>query len=144
MRLNDDMPQIDGETLWLHGQVIEKEDLLGKPTLFHFWSISCDECKIALPKINQLKGDYQEDLNMIAIHMPRSEDDLSIDIVESVSKAYEIFHPIVIDNDHFLTDLFSVNYVPAYFVFDASGKLRYYQSGSSNIRTLIRRIERLI
>jgi len=144
MRLSDNMPQLDGATHWLHGRVIEKEDLLGKPTLFHFWSVSCEECKIALPQINQLKDDYQGSLNMVAIHMPRLEDDLSTDLVESVAKEYEITHPINIDNDHFLTDQFSVNYVPAYFVFDDNGKLRYYQSGRSGIRTLIRRIERLI
>ena len=145
MRLGDNMPQLDGATHWINGRVIEQDDLLGKPTLIHFWSISCDDCKIALPQINQLKDHYRETLNVIAVHMTRTEDDLFIDVVENVADEYDILHPIYIDNDHFLTDLFNVNYVPAYFIFDDIGKLRYYQqSGSSSIRTLTRRIERLV
>src|SRR5690625_1020798 len=114
MRLSDNMPQLDGATHWLHGRVIEKEDLLGKPTLFHFWSVSCEECKIALPQINQLKDDYQGSLNMVAIHMPRLEDDLSTDLVESVAKEYEITHPI---KDRKSTRLNSSHVAISYAVF---------------------------
>lgn len=144
MRLNEKMPQLNGATIWLNSGIIGTDDLIGKPTLFHFWSVSCDMCKGAFPQINQLRDDYRGKLNVIAVHMPRSSDDLNMDVVEDVAKEYDIIHPINIDNDHRLTDLFSVNYVPAYFIFDEMGKLTYYQSGNSSIRTVLRRIDRLI
>jgi len=144
MRLGNNMPNLDGGTNWLNSGIVETEDLIGKPTLFHFWSVSCDMCKIALPHINQLSDRYQGRLHVIAVHMPRSNDDTNIKVIENTAKEYGILHPVSIDNDHILTNLFSVNYVPAYFVFDDVGKLRYYQSGNSSTRTLLRRIERLI
>lgn len=144
MRLNTRMPELDGATAWLNGGVSKREDLMGKLTLFHFWSVSCDMCKTALPSINELYDIHRVKLQVIAVHIPRSEDDLSMSVVEDAVADYHLIHPIFIDNDHMLTDLFSVKEIPAYFLFDQSGRLRYYQSGKSSTGTLSRRIERLI
>ncbi len=144
MRLRDNMPQLDGATHWLNSGHITKGDLVGKPTLFHFWSVSCDLCKIALPEINQLRDHYRGRLNVIGVHMPRSDEDLYLEEVKDVARDYEILHPIYVDNDHILTDIFSVRYVPAYFIFDEIGKLRHYQSGDSTIKMLLKRIDRLM
>lgn len=144
MRLRDDMPRLNGATDWLNCEAVQREELIGEPTLIHFWSISCNECKIALPHISQLRDEYYGRLNVIAVHMPRSTEDLYLEDVEKVARAYDISEPIYIDNDHILTDKFTVRYVPAYFVFDADGKLRYLQSGDSSIKMLLKRIERLI
>lgn len=144
MRLRDHMPQLNGAAHWINSSMIQKEDLIGKPTLFHFWSVSCDLCKIALPRINQLRDENLGRLNVIGVHMPRSKEDLYLSDIESVASAYDLTQPIYVDNDHILTDLFSVRYVPAYFVFDAEGRLRHFQSGESSIKMLFKRIDRLI
>ena len=144
MRLRENMPQLDGATDWLNSSIIQKEDLMGKPTLFHFWSISCDQCKIALLHINQLRNEYRGKLNVIAVHMPRSNEDLDLEDIGNVAREYGISQPIFVDNNHILTDMFAVNYVPAYFIFDEMGKLRHFQSGDSSIRMLLKRIDRLI
>lgn len=144
MRLRDHLPQLDGATDWLNSGILKKEDLIGKPILFHFWSISCDLCKVALPQINQLRDHYRGRLHVIAVHMPRSKEDLYLDDVENMARKYDIMHPIYVDHDDVLTDKFSVRYVPAYFLFDEEGKLRHYQSGDNTIRMLTKRIDRLI
>lgn len=144
MRLRESMPRLDEATHWLNSGTIQKEDLIGKPTLFHFWSVSCDLCKNVLPQINQLRDDYHGRLNVIAVHMPRSNEDLYLEDVKNVARDYGISQPIYVDNNHRLTDRLGVNYVPAYFVFDEMGKLRHLQSGESTIRMLLKRIQRLI
>ena len=67
-------------TEWLNGEVT-KDQLIGeKPTLIHFWSISCHLCKEAMPQVNEFRDQYKDKLNVVAVHMPRSENDLDLKI----------------------------------------------------------------
>ena len=55
MKLRDEMPELEGATKWLNSNEIKKSDLIGdKPTLVHFWSVSCGLCKEAMPNVNRL------------------------------------------------------------------------------------------
>ncbi|MBH0162956.1 redoxin domain-containing protein [Fictibacillus sp. 26RED30] len=144
MRLRSDMPELSGATQWINGEV-SKSDLIGnKPTLIHFWSVSCGLCKDAMPNINQFRDDYKDELNVIAVHMPRSEKDLDIDQIKEVAAEHDITQPIFVDNDHALTDAFENEYVPAYYVFDAEGKLRHYQAGGDGMKMLTKRVNRVL
>lgn len=144
MRLRSDMPELSGATQWINGEV-SKSDLIGnKPTLIHFWSVSCGLCKDAMPNINQFRDDYKDELNVIAVHMPRSEKDLDIDQIKKVAAEHDITQPIFVDNDHALTDAFENEYVPAYYVFDAEGKLRHYQAGGDGMKMLTKRVNRVL
>ncbi|WP_198769275.1 TlpA disulfide reductase family protein [Fictibacillus halophilus] len=144
MRLRSDMPELNGATQWINGEVT-KSDLIGnKPTLIHFWSVSCGLCKDAMPNINQFRDDYKDELNVIAVHMPRSEKDLDIDQIKEVAAEHDITQPIFVDNDHALTDAFENEYVPAYYVFDAEGKLRHYQAGGDGMKMLTKRVNRVL
>jgi thiol-disulfide isomerase/thioredoxin len=144
MRLRSDMPELSGATEWINGE-ISKSDLVGdKPTLIHFWSVSCGLCKEAMPSINQFRDDYKDELNVIAVHMPRSEKDLDIAQIKEVAEEHDITQPIFVDNDHALTDAFENEYVPAYYVFDAEGKLRHYQAGGDGMKMLTKRVNRVL
>ncbi|MBH0171380.1 MAG: TlpA disulfide reductase family protein [Bacillota bacterium] len=144
MRLRSDMPELNGATQWINGEV-SKSDLIGnKPTLIHFWSVSCGLCKDAMPNINQFRDDYKDELNVIAVHMPRSEKDLDIEQIKEVAAEHDITQPIFVDNDHALTDAFENEYVPAYYVFDAEGKLRHYQAGGDGMKMLTKRVNRVL
>jgi thiol-disulfide isomerase/thioredoxin len=138
------MPELSGATEWINGEV-SKSDLIGdKPTLIHFWSVSCGLCKEAMPSINQFRDDYKDELNVIAVHMPRSEKDLDIAQIKEVAAEHDITQPIFVDNDHALTDAFENEYVPAYYVFDAEGKLRHYQAGGDGMKMLTKRVNRVL
>lgn len=144
MKLRTPMPELIGATQWLNGEVT-REDLVGeKPTLFHFWSISCGLCKEAMPNVNEFRDQYQDQLNVIAVHMPRSEKDLDIVEIEKVAKEHGITQPIFIDSDHKLTDAFENKYVPAYYVFDNEGQLRHFQAGGGGMKMLTKRVNRVL
>ncbi|WP_044747919.1 TlpA family protein disulfide reductase [Bacillus alveayuensis] len=143
MKLRDEMPELTGATEWINGEVT-KADLLGKPTLIHFWSVSCYLCKEAMPEVNELRDEYDDELNVVAVHMPRSEDDLDINVIRQMALAHDIIQPIFVDNEHKLTDAFENKYVPAYYVFDAEGKLRHFQAGGSGMAMLRKRIDRVL
>ncbi|HLQ74010.1 MAG TPA: redoxin domain-containing protein [Bacillota bacterium] len=145
MRLRDQMPELDGATKWLNSDPIKKEDLVGeKPTLFHYWSVSCELCKNAMPNINIFRDDYKDKLNVIAVHMPRSEKDLDVDQVVEVAAEHDITQPIFVDNTHALTDAFANEHVPAYYVFDKEGQLRHFQAGDGGMKMLEKRVNRVL
>jgi thiol-disulfide isomerase/thioredoxin len=144
MRLRDEMPELNGAAEWINGEVTKNELVGNKPTLIHFWSVSCGLCKEAMPNINQFRDDYKDELNVVAVHMPRSESDLDIDAVKETAKEHDITQPIFVDNDHTLTDAFENQYVPAYYVFDAEGKLRHFQAGGDGMKMLTKRVNRVL
>ena len=143
MKLREEMPELTGAAGWLNGEVT-KEELQGRPTLIHFWSVSCGLCKEAMPEINEFRDEYEDELNVIAVHMPRSENDLDVAVIEAMAMGHDISQPIFIDSEHKLTDAFENKYVPAYYVFDAEGKLRHFQAGGSGMNMLRKRVNRVI
>ncbi|MBP3041505.1 TlpA family protein disulfide reductase [Bacillaceae bacterium Marseille-Q3522] len=144
MKLREQMPELEGATAWLNGEVT-KDQLVGeKPTLIHFWSVSCHLCKEAMPHVNEFRDQYKDKLNVVAVHMPRSEDDLDIEQIKKVAADHGITQPIFVDNSHKLTDAFENQYVPAYYVFDKDGKLRHFQAGGSGMKMLQKRVNRVL
>ncbi|GGE45303.1 thiol-disulfide oxidoreductase YkuV [Pullulanibacillus camelliae] len=144
MRIKDKMPELEGATTWLNGEVT-KDELIGeKPTLIHFWSVSCGLCKEAMPKVNAFREDFKDQLNVVAVHMPRSEKDLDIEQIKTIAEEHDITQPIFVDNEHKLTDAFENQYVPAYYVFDAEGNLRHFQAGGDGMKLLTKRVNRVL
>ena len=144
MKLREPMPELNGATAWLNGEVTRSELVGEKPTLIHFWSISCHLCKEAMPQVNQFRDEYKGKLNVVAVHMPRSEDDLNLDEIKKVAEEHGITQPIFVDSEHKLTDTFENQYVPAYYVFDKEGNLRHFQAGGSGMKMLEKRVNRVL
>ncbi|UCZ51893.1 TlpA family protein disulfide reductase [Bacillus shivajii] len=144
MKLRTPMPELEGATEGLNGQV-NRDELVGdKPTLIHFWSISCGLCKEAMPNVNEFRDEYKDKLNVIAVHMPRSEKDLNLEEIKSVAAEHDISQPIFVDSEHKLTDAFENQYVPSYYVFDEEGKLRHFQAGGGGMKMLRKRVNRVL
>ncbi|MBW8348708.1 TlpA family protein disulfide reductase [Bacillus sp. IITD106] len=144
MKLREPMPELVGATEWLNGQVT-KDELIGeKPTLFHFWSISCHLCKEAMPQVNQFRDDFKDKLNVVAVHMPRSENDLDLEEIKKVASEHGITQPIFVDSELKFADALENQYVPAYYVFDKEGKLRHFQAGGGGMKMLEKRVNRVL
>jgi thiol-disulfide isomerase/thioredoxin len=144
MKLREPMPELTGATATLNGEVTRDQLIGEKPTLIHFWSVSCHLCKEAMPQVNEFRDRYKDKLNVVAVHMPRSENDLDIELVKKVAEEHGITQPILVDNEHKITDAFENQYVPAYYVFDAEGKLRHFQAGGSGMKMLEKRVNRVL
>lgn len=144
MKLRAPMPALDGATHTLNDALV-REDLIGDaPTLIHSWSVSCYLCKEAMPLVNGLRDEYDDRLNVVAVHMPRSEEDLDLGLIEKTAESHDIIQPILVDNNHAITDAFENKYVPAYYVFDKTGVLRHFQAGGSGMEMLRKRLERVL
>ncbi len=142
MRLRTPMPEIKGVTKWVNGEV-SQETLADKPVLVHFWSISCHMCKASFPEVKQMREDHPE-LEMIGIHMPRSEKDTDIDAVLETIEKYGLEHPQAIDNEHNVVDAFENEFVPAFYLFDRKGVLRHRSAGEKALSMLKKPLERVL
>lgn len=138
------MPELIGETYWLNGAVTKGELVGEKPTIIHFWSVSCELCTEAMPELNRLRNKYKNSLNVVAVHMPRTKGDKDLEEIESAVKRYGMNQPVFVDGALNLTKQFGNRFVPAYYLFDKNGRLRHVQAGGGGINLLDIRIRRLL
>jgi thiol-disulfide isomerase/thioredoxin len=143
--MDSQMPALKGGTNWFNSEPITNEQLAGHPTLIHFWAISCHMCKESLPEITKWIEKYgPQGLKVVAIHMPRQESDTNVDDVKKAIDEYEVKQPCVVDNWHEITDAFENKYVPAFYLFDAEGKLRDFKAGEKAPKMVEPAIERVL
>jgi thiol-disulfide isomerase/thioredoxin len=148
MRIGTQMPSLDGATEWFGGtQAHAEAESKNRPTLVHFWSVSCGICKENMPRVGEWrdeKGD--EGLRVIAVHMPRYEADTDVEAVREAISKYNIKEPCAVDNQHKLRDAFGneQGYVPAYYLFDAEGKLKSFAAGERGLNMLASALERVL
>ena len=143
MRIGDEMPNFEGATGFLNGEVnLEK----GKPVLVHFWAVSCGICKDKMPQLREIVKNYgQLGLQTVAIHMPRYEADTNSDAVTQTISEQGIMEVCAIDNQHKLKDAFlnEQGWVPVYYLFDAEGKLKTRVAGEFGIGVLKGALEKM-
>jgi len=147
MRIGTELPQFEGATEWINGTAQAIESVKGSPTLVHFWSVSCGICKDNMPRVSEWRDKYREQgLQVIAVHMPRYPADLDGETVRAAVAEHNLLEPCAIDNDHKLRDAFNneQGYVPAYYLFDAEGKLRSFAAGERGLDMLSAAMNRVL
>lgn len=147
MRIGDAMPSLEGATTWFNGSLENtKETIKEKPTLVHFWAVSCGICKDKMPQLNEIKKKYGAlGLKTVAVHMPRYEADTDLDLVAEAIAANHITEPTAVDSLHKLKDAFlnEQGWVPVYYLFDAEGKLKTRAAGEFGISVLQTALDKL-
>lgn len=148
MRIGTEMPSFEAATDWISGSADDTlTTIKGRPTLVHFWAVSCGICKMNMERVAEWRERYKDDgLRVIAIHMPRYPADTNLDLVRDAIATHEITEPCAVDNMHGLRDAFQNDqgYVPAYYLFDAEGKLRGYAAGERGLGMLSGALDRAI
>lgn len=144
LRTGTPLPELLGATEWVNG-VAHNADLLGKPVLVHFWAMSCHICHDNMPTIQEWRKKYEaQGLQLVAVHMPRQEEDMNVEQVKKAILEMGIEEPCAIDNAHTLGETFQNQYWPAYFLFDKEGLLRGRSAGDAGITLLAGTLNRLM
>jgi thiol-disulfide isomerase/thioredoxin len=142
------MPSLEGATEWMNATGAHAaHEVEGHPTLVHFWSVSCGVCKENLPRVAQWREERgAQGLRVVAVHMPRYEADADTELVRDAVTEYDITEPCAVDNEHKLRDAFQneQGYVPAYYLFDAEGKLRCFAAGERGFSMVAASLERIL
>jgi len=148
MRIGTEMPPLEGATEWFNATGARASaEAEGHPTLVHFWSVSCGICKENLPRVARWREERRAaGLRVVAVHMPRYEADTDAEAVREAVALFGITEPCAVDNEHKLKDAFQNEhgYVPAYYLFDAEGKLRCFAAGERGLSMIGPALERLL
>ena len=148
LRIGTEMPSLEGATEWFNATGAHAEaEAKGHPTLVHFWAVSCGICKENMPRVAEWRdGRAAEGLRVIAVHMPRYEPDTDVEAVRGAVATYNITEPCAVDNEHRLRDAFQneQGYVPAYYLFDAEGRLRGFAAGERGLSMIGAALERVL
>ncbi len=143
LRLGAPMPSLAGASQWVNG-TLDEAALAGKPVLVHFWAVGCHICHENMPTINSWRDEYgAKGLVTIAIHVPRSEEEMDVEQVIAQAQQMSITELLGIDNTHDVNDLFQNEFVPAYFLFDNEGKLAGRAAGYNGLKLTEPRLQQL-
>jgi thiol-disulfide isomerase/thioredoxin len=145
LRMRSRLPSFDGAVRWINEEPAE-DVLAGKPVLVHFWSISCYICHDVAQQIASWRKKYAtHGLQLIAVHQPRSPEELDVESVIADAKGpMHITHPMAIDNEHAIVERFENQFVPAYYLFDREHRLRHFQAGDKGYDRIEAAIERTL
>lgn len=144
LRLDTPMPSLRPVHRWLNGGPVREPELRGRPVLVHFWALSCPTCKEQFPRLAEWQARFPE-LQMVSIHTPLSVEDMNDDGVMDAVAAFDLEMPVALDGDDgALADAFHIQVLPAFFVFDAEGRLRLYHAGPAALEPVGRALERLM
>ena len=112
-------PPLTGQTLT--GEMFDLTNLQGRSVLVHFWATWCPVCRLESGTIDSLAGDYP----LITIAMQSGS--------EAVIRQYlaenELSFPVISDPDGRLASHWGVRGVPATFIIDAQGNIRFVEVG---------------
>jgi thiol-disulfide isomerase/thioredoxin len=142
MKYREKMPALVGATSWINGELTQ-EELIGKPTLVYFWSISCMQCQSLMPKVKVLMDNALDRINIVLVHMPRNNFEKDTDYINDYIQEYGINTPVFVDTDYKLSNAYENPFTPAFYLFDKDGKLHHFQTGGSQFFLLLKRINRL-
>ncbi|MCW5970814.1 MAG: redoxin domain-containing protein [Blastocatellales bacterium] len=148
IRIGTQMPSFEGATEWINrDREAALAETKGQPTLVHFWSLSCGLCKENLPRVAAWRDEKRDlGLRVIAVHMPRYPQDVNPEGVRESIANYNISEACAVDDEHKLRDAFGNDqgWVPAYYFFDAEGKLRGFAAGEKGLNIIAPTIDRVL
>ena len=140
LRVGTPLPDLSDATIWLNTNEPNATVVVpcGVPILVHFWAVSCSVCHMNMPSLRSLLADNVElNLMPIAIHMPRSSNDLDIIKVHDTCLKLGIDEPCAIDNDHILGNRFESGGIwPIYYLFGTDGRLKRRAIGDFGISVM--------
>lgn len=100
-------------------------DLKGKVVLVDFWASWCAPCKESFPTMNDLQKRYgPQGLIIIAVNVDENNSDM-VDFLKKHSASFAV----VRDAAQKLVDKVDISTMPASFLIDSSGKVRFTHSG---------------
>ena len=157
MKVGLQLPSFTGATDWLnlerpnatnHDRLEAlKRESKGRPILLHFWSLSADTANINLAQIADWRDRRKrEGLRVIAVHSPQSETEKKQRAVRDAVERFNLIEPCALDNEHKIRAEVGdeAKSLPAYFLFDIDGTLRYSSGGVESLERLEDELDELL
>ena len=112
-------PAIDAVTL--NGEPFSLQQFRGEPAVVHFWASWCPICELEQGMVDSVA----RDIPMITVAMQSG----SPDEVRDYLKQQDVAYPVVNDEVSWLSSQYGVKAVPASFILDSEGRVRFSTRG---------------
>ncbi|VUS57436.1 cytochrome c biogenesis protein/redoxin [Klebsiella spallanzanii] len=140
-----EMPALDGGSAWINSQPLSHSALKGKVVLIDFWTRDCINCQHTLPYVREWANKYRAaGLVVVGVHTPEYPWERSLPALREAVTKWQLTYPIVADNGYAIWNAFGNQYWPAYYLFDAKGKLRYTAFGEGDYVQQEKMIQQLL
>lgn len=110
----------------LSGETVRLNDLKGQVVLVNLWATWCPPCKAEMPVIDAFYKAHQA-AGFTTLMVNMQEDGTT---VSDFIKANGLSFPVLLDGQGELMNLYGVRGLPATFILDRNGQVRYIQSGA--------------
>jgi len=107
--------------IMLDGKPVELKTFAGQPVLVHFWAAWCPVCRLEQNSINALARDAA----VITVAMQSG----ASGTVEQYLRNESLSFPVLNDPEGMIATQWGVHAVPASFIVDGSGQIRYVEIG---------------
>ncbi len=111
----------------LNGNMVRLSELRGQKAVFiNFWATWCPPCRLEMPTMENAYQEYQaRGLEILAI----SIDTGPKDVIRNFMQEYGLTFPILLDPEGEVMHLYRIFSIPASFLIDKAGIIRYKELG---------------
>ncbi|WP_454715514.1 redoxin domain-containing protein [Caulobacter segnis] len=130
---------------WLNGPALDAAALHGRVVVVCFWTYSCINSLRVLPYLRAWQTRYGErGLTVVGVHTPEFAFETEPLNVRQAVKDLDVKFPVVLDSDRRIWSAFSNNAWPAFYVIDASGRVRGHVDGEGRYDQIERLVQKLL
>jgi thiol-disulfide isomerase/thioredoxin len=145
LRLEGELPALDGAIEWLNSAPLTASRLRGKVVLVEFWTYSCINWRRTLPYVRAWSEKYKDHgLVVIGVHTPEFEFEKQLDNVREATSEMRIEYPVAVDSNYAIWRAFRNEYWPALYFIDAQGHIRHHQFGEGDYAQSERVLQELL
>lgn len=139
------MPPLAGATGWLNAGPPRPAELIDRPVLVNFWTLTCINWLRTEPYVRAWSRAYRDDgLLVIGVHTPEFAFEHDEQTVRLAVREQDIDYPIAIDNDYAIWSAFDNHYWPALYFVDSAGVIRDEHFGEGRYVQSERTIQALL
>ena len=131
-------------TVALNGDSVSLASLRGKVVLFNIWATWCHPCRDEIPELRQIHAKYKDrGLELVGVSVDADGTD---DAIKGFMDEFRMTYPVWRDPDERVSARFLTIGVPATYLIDRDGILRWRKTGpiAPNDSTLAAAIERAL
>ncbi|MDR2282667.1 MAG: TlpA family protein disulfide reductase [Sphingobacterium sp.] len=129
----------------LDGNTVTLDALRGKVVILDFWATWCGPCKASFPAMQSMVNKYKDDQNVHFLFIDTyergdSKEKNARDYIKSKNFTFQV----LMDNTDEVVKSYGAKSIPAKFVIDKNGRLRFRAAGFSSDSDLMAEIEAMI